>query len=182
MPAVPQTKTAWVNNVDTLSSTNLHAYLRDPIAFLMNKPIAELRASTGQAIPSGAFTPVLFNIELVDTDPDGIGGHSTATNTSRYTARYPGWYRVGGSVTWPTNATGRRATQWTVNGATVDGSQQIQPGSSAGAIASLAYDPLVFLNEGDYLELRVWQDSGVSLTLLSTSADRPRMTVEWERL
>ncbi|MFI2650210.1 hypothetical protein [Micromonospora fulviviridis] len=182
MPTVPETKATWTNGVDPLDSTNLHAYLRDPLRFLMNKPVAELRASTGQPIPSGSFTPVLFNLEQVDTDPDGIGGHSTVTNTSRYTARYPGWYRVGGSVTWPSNATGRRATQWAVNGSTVDATQEIRPGSSAGALGSQADDPLIFLAEGDYLELRVWQDSGISLTLLSTSADRPRMTVEWERL
>ncbi len=182
MPAVPQTKATWTNGVDALDSTNLHAYLRDPLAFLMNKPAAELRSSVTQNIPTGAFTPLTFNTEAVDTDPDGVGGHSTVTNTSRYTARYAGWYRCSASVTYATNTTGRRGMRWAVNGTAVPASAVLLPPSGGATSAIAAPGQLIYLAEGDYLEAQAFQDSGVSLATLASSDNQSRTAVEWSRL
>lgn len=182
MPAVPQTKATWTNGIDALDSTNLHAYLRDPLAFLMSKPVAELRSSVTQNIPTGAFTALTFDVEVVDTDPDGIGGHSTVANTSRYTARYAGWYQCGASITYGTNTTGRRGMRWAVNGTAVPASAVLLPPSGAATSAVAAPGQLIHLNEGDYLEAQAFQDSGVSLSTLSSSDNQSRMTVEWSRL
>lgn len=182
MPSVPETKTVWVEDVDALSSTNLHAYLRDPIAFLMNRPAAELRATAAQNITTGSFQALLFNTEALDDDPDGVGGHSTSSNTSRYTARYPGWYRVSGSVTYAGNATNRRGAHWRVNGSIVAGTEQVQAAGSASGVGVTTTNPLVYLNEGDYLELYAFQDSGSTLATSSSSTSYSRMTVSWDRL
>lgn len=182
MPTVPQTKATWTNNVDALDSTNLHAYLRDPLSFLMNKPAAELRSTSAQTIGTGSFTALTFNTEGLDDDPDGTGGHSTSSNTDRYTARYAGWYRVGGSVTWAGNTTGRRGTRWTVNGSVVAGSEQVQVATSTSGVGTHAASMMIFLNENDYLQLNAFQDSGGNLATSSSSNNYSRMTVEWVRL
>lgn len=183
MPVVPETKAAWVNNVDALSSTNLNAYLRDPVRFLMRKPAAMLRqVTTPQPFASGSFVPVTFNAEDLDDDMDSVGGHSTSTNTSRYTARYPGWYLVGGGCSWSANATGRRGVRWAVNGTAINGSFVVIPAASANETAVAARAMLVPLNEGDYVELQAYQSSGVSLNSVLTVDHQPSMSVTWDRL
>lgn len=182
MPAVPQTKATWTSGVDPLNSTNLHAFLRDPIRFLMSIPAAELRATSTQSIPSGSFTSLLFQVETLDSDVDAIGGHSTSVNTSRYTARYPGWYRVSASFTWGSSATGRRGGRYAVNGTSVPGSAVLQAAGIAAAVTSVMPSMLVRLEEGDYLEVAAFQDSGGSLSTLNSSDNQSRMTVEWSRL
>ncbi|MFI6332910.1 hypothetical protein ACIBBG_31965 [Micromonospora chersina] len=183
MPAVPETKTAWVNNVDPLNSTNLNAYLRDPLRFLMRKPAATLRQSTGpQSYTSASFTPVTFNSEDIDDDIDGVGGHSTVTNTSRYTARYPGWYVLGGGCSFSANATGRRGVQWSVNGSAVNGSFVVLPAAAANETVVPARAMVVLLNEGDYVELIAYQNSGATLTAVLSGNHQPSMSVTWDRL
>lgn len=182
MPAVPQTKATWTNGVDALNSTNLNAFLRDPILFLMTKPVAELRATTPQAIASGSYTPALFQVETVDTDPDGLGGHSTTTLTSRYTARYPGWYQVSGSATWGSSSTGRRGGRWAVNGSSVPGSAILLAAGISAAICTIMPTMLVRLEEGDYVEMAIFQDSGGPLSTLASTDNQARMTIEWSRL
>lgn len=183
MPAVPETKATWTNAVDALSSTNLHAYLRDPVRFLMRKPAAVLRqVTTPQPFASGTFTAVTFNAEDLDDDVDSIGGHSTSTNTSRYTARYPGWYLLGGGCSFAANATGRRGVRWAVNGTAINGSFVIGPASAANETAVAARAMLVLLAEGDYVELQAYQNSGVSLNSVLTGDHQPSMSVTWDRL
>ncbi|RGC68416.1 hypothetical protein C5N14_13600 [Micromonospora sp. MW-13] len=183
MPTVPETKAAWTNGVDALSSTNLNAYLRDPIRFLMGKPVARLRQTVIQGLVNNADTPLTFTSEDVDTDPDGIGGHSTSTNTSRYTARYTGWYRVGGAVAITGNATGFRGSSWLVNGAILAGSKIYLPNNGSGAAAIPARPMLVRLVEGDFVELAGYQNSGAILnSFVSIGEFVSSMDVTWERL
>jgi hypothetical protein len=182
VPAVPETKATWTNAVDALSSTNLHAYLRDPLRFLMRKPAAVLRSTATQSIPNNAFTSVTLNVEDLDDDPDGIGGHSTSVNTSRYTARYPGWYLCSGGVTWAGSATGRRGGRWAVNGSAVNGSAALLVAGIAAAASTYPRTMSIFLDEGDFVEMQVFQDSGGALSTLNSAGDQSMMSVTWDRL
>lgn len=183
MPAVPQTKPLWTNNVDPLNSTNLHAYLRDPVAFLMSKPVARLRRDTTQSIVTGGSgTAVQFTLEDVDTDPDGTGGHSTVTNTSRYTARYPGQYRCTGGVAFVSNTTGRRGIWWMKNGGVLNGSVAMIPTTPSLALGVVARPITIALAEGDYVELVAYQESGAALNISGTTFEQASMDVEWVRL
>ncbi|MFG3418750.1 hypothetical protein [Micromonospora sp. NPDC048063] len=185
MPTVPQTKATWTNGVDALSSTNLHAYLRDPLRFLMNKPICRVRQTVAQSIPSNADTPLTFTTEDIDTDPDAIGGHSTSTNTSRFTARYAGWYRTGGGVAISTagaGTTGFRGSSWFVNGALVSGSKLYFPNNSTAATVLPARSMLVYLNEGDYIELAGYQNQGSAVNTFTGTEFQSSMDITWERL
>ncbi|MEU4594377.1 hypothetical protein [Micromonospora aurantiaca (nom. illeg.)] len=182
MPVVPETKATWTNGVDPLNSTNLHAYVRDPIRFLMHKPSAVLRQSTAQSLTSATWVPLTMGTEDLDDDPDGIGGHSTVSNTSRYTARYPGWYWLGGGVTVTANANGTRGCRWAVNGTPVNGGSVVLPATSSGGTRVPARAHLVFLFEGDYVELQGTQSSGGSLNTIINGEEQASMCIAWDRL
>lgn len=183
MPAVPVTKATWTNNVDALSSTNLHAYLRDPLAFVMAPPRAELRQTVAQSgMASGSWIALTFTSETVDTDVDGIGGHSTSVNTSRYVARYPGWYQVNGAYAPEANTTGRRGTRWAVNGSALDASTIIIPAGTASGVVIPSRTKQIFLDEGDFVELQAFQDSGGTRTTVVTTDAQSGMSVRWVSL
>jgi hypothetical protein len=181
VPAVPETKATWTNGVDALDSTNLHAYIRDPLLFLMRRPMAVLRRTTAQTIANDTWTAVSWNAEEVDDDPDGIGGHSTSSNPARYTARYPGWYLCAGSCVWENNSSGRRQARWARNGSAIVSSEVALAAEARSS--SVWPTRLIYLDEGDYLEAQVNQSSGGSLdlTAISTTA-LPQISVVWQRL
>jgi len=122
-------------------------------------------SSTAQSIASSTTSTVLtLDTEIVDSD----NGHSTVTNTSRYTCQTAGLFFVTGSVTFATtSATGTRTLNIFVNGTSVFGAgNQSAPSGSNGA--SVFSSTLVQLSVGDYVELACWQNSG-SPILTSTS-------------
>jgi hypothetical protein len=111
---------------------------------------------------------------------DGIGGHSTVTNTSRYTARYPGWYRCGGGVMFVPSATGRRGASWAVNGTLLNGVEAIWSAASANETGVPARSVLVFLNAGDFVELFGFQNAGAGLSTAVASSQQPSAAITWE--
>jgi hypothetical protein len=127
-------------------------YLFAPVRF-------KAYSSTSQAINSGTSSTVLtLDTEIVDSD----GGHSTVTNTSRYTCQTAGLYYVSGSVCFnATNANGTRTLNIFVNGAGQVGAG-IQAAPSPANGASVFSATLVQLAVGDYVELACWQNSGTS--------------------
>ena len=152
------------------------------LAFVLGgRPAAKLRQTVAQAIPNNSPTAITFNVEDLDADPDGTGGHSTSSNTSRYTCRYPGWYRVGGGASIVTNGTGVRVLSWAVNGTHVPGSDVLAFASSVNSIRVAARADLIRLNEGDYLELRLYQSSGGALNTAVGNDEQATMSVSWER-
>lgn len=185
MPEVPETKSTWTDEIDAMSTTNLHAYLRDPFRFLMRKPTAELRRTTAQSIPFNTWTSMLWTVEDIDDDPDGVGGHSTSSNTSRYTARYPGWYLCVGGVMFDPDTTTRRGIRWSKNGSPVDASENFSPPTSVFEMGIIARPRLIFLAIGDYVELQAWQNRTAGTALNVTAANgevQPNMGVSWQRL
>lgn len=182
MPAVPETKSGWVDNVDALSSTNLNAYLRDPVTFLMKRPAAQLRSLASQTLTSGSWASMTYNGEQLDSDPEGGSAHSTLSNTSRYTARYPGWYLCSAACTFIGNATGRRGGRWSVNGSTVMASEAYHANAGASSVTAFAPTMLVYLYVGDYLEFQAFQESGGNLGTFSSTNNQTWFTTIWERL
>src|SRR5690348_12981216 len=76
--------------------------------FLTAPPVFSGYATTAQSIPNAnAMTALNFDTEVLDSD----GGHSTVTNTSRYTATVPGTYLVFGFVGWANTSGGDRRIQ-----------------------------------------------------------------------
>jgi hypothetical protein len=146
------------------------------------RPIAELRTTALNSLNDSTWTTILFGGEAVDTDPDSVGGHSTTTNTGRYTARYAGLYLVAGHISYAANAAGSRYARWTVNGTTRPGSSGVVGyNPTGGAIAAHAPTMVLVLAVGDYVELQGFQNSATTLTTWTQGDYQPHFTVVYLR-
>ncbi|MFD0393322.1 hypothetical protein ACFQ3Z_15940 [Streptomyces nogalater] len=84
--------------------------------------------STAQSLADNTWTSLTLDTEDYDSD----NGHSTTTNSSRYTVQVAGTYLVIGSVGLVANATGARAVRLTQNGGAINGTFVKTPASPAG--------------------------------------------------
>jgi len=137
-------------------------------------------ASGGQSIPHNAFAAVLFDTEVIDTE----GGHSTTTNSQRYTFQVPGVYRIDGTATFTNNGTGFRAVKFELNttGATngIAATERTAVAYS-GFATSVSTSTILRVNAGDYVSLNAYQNSGAALTLDTDSAGEyaSNMMIQW---
>jgi hypothetical protein len=131
---------------------------------------------TAQTTATGIFEPAELNAPDYF---DIMQAHDPAVNNSRFTPSVPGWYGFDGSVTFASNATGRRATRWAKNGVTSPGSNIVLP-SAAGATAYPAKTWAIYMNgQGDYVELEIWQESTVPLDTAVSSESTTHMKVTY---
>jgi hypothetical protein len=131
------------------------------------KPQADLQQSVAQSIPSGTATALLFDIESLDT----ANGHSTTTNTSRYTCQTGkgGWYNVTGVVGFAANGTGARQATIRTNAATIWAQVTVNAVTGGGG-TGIYIGKKLFLAAGDYVEIFAYQSSGAAV---STSLGPP---------
>jgi hypothetical protein len=121
--------------------------------------------ATSQSMPSNVWTAVTIDTEVIDTD----GGHSTVTNTSRYTCQVAGSYLVSGCTSFASNATDYRGAGIYKNGVQVVGGANTQIGNAATRTTIVVQSPIIVpLAVGDYIEMFGNQVSGGAL---STQAD-----------
>jgi len=150
--------------------------LRDALNFLLNPPQAALRQGVAQSLTSGTQTAITMDLE----DRDNDGGHSTSSNTSRYTAQTAGWFRVDGGVTYIANATGIRVQFWRINNVTQNvggtASASIGTGTSTRMAAASVF---MFLNVADFVELFGDQTSGGALLTDVANGAQSYMTVDY---
>lgn len=168
---------------EIVTAAMLNSNVRDAIGFVLAPPAAALRSTVAQSVPNSSWTSIAFATEDVDND----GGHSTTTNTSRYTAQTPGWYRVnGGSVGFTGNSTGTRRTRLAVNGAPLSASQVLIVASAAVAMSLPVVGAEFYLAVGDYVEVQAYQDvttpAGGALTTVSAPTEaQSGVTLVWAR-
>jgi hypothetical protein len=148
--------------------------------WIVNPPrFSAYLASTSFKCADATFTPVILDTEVEDTE----GGHSTTTNSQRYTAQVAGLYLVTGQVAFLANATGQRAAKLTVNGTTdVLGSEQLLTGQTANIVNTVSVNPsYVRLAVGDYVYMQAFQNSGTSggLALNSVGAAQTQLACLW---
>jgi hypothetical protein len=133
-------------------------------------PCVYVYNSAGQSIPNNTVTALTFDSEMFDQAGGASAAHhSTGSNTSRLTALYDGIYQVSGGCQWATtSATGNRSMFLYKNGATVYDGHNVA-GSTAVAVSN-KISALVDLQTNDYVEIKVLQNSGGSLStvLLNT--------------
>jgi len=153
-----------------------NAQVKATTDFLTGVPVCSVYASSVQSMPgSNSMTALAFDTEVLDSD----GGHSTVTNTSRYTATVPGTYLVIGAVSWVSNTTGDRRIQIGLNGSGVVGSAASFDPVNA-VICAHQTQALVPMNgTTDYVEVMVAQASGTSLSTSAGGAFSPSMRVIW---
>jgi hypothetical protein len=170
---VPSQTTLVVGAV--LTSAVWNANVRDAVNFLLAPPMAVLRATSTQSIPDGTLTALNFDSEDKDTD----SGHSTISNTSRYTSQTTGWYEMDGTYSFASTGggAGSRLCGFRTNGS---GNGLGYNGTVTNQQVSLTSTGKIFLNLGDYLETMVKQfNTGAALLTDVTNLGNPRMSVRW---
>lgn len=92
MATLPSPRTWTVGEL--LTAAKLNTDLRDGLNFLLSgKPLCKLKLSASVSVSN---QNIPWSVEDVDRD----NGHSTVTNTDRYTAQTAGWYRATAAVEW----------------------------------------------------------------------------------
>lgn len=119
--------------------------------------------SANQSIANVTVTTLALNSERQDTD----NFHDNVTNNSRLTAPSAGFYHITANWAWdPANVSGNRYADVLLNGATVIAAdRRVAAGYSGEGSLSIDY----YLNAGDYVQFRVYQDTGGALNLIAAS-------------
>lgn len=140
------------------------------------RPLCVMRQTVAQSLTNNTATAITFDAEDVDYD----NGHSTVTNTSRYTAGTAGWYLVNYAVAFSSNATGKRTANLKLNGTTdLVGTFSDAVPLTTGDVTTFGLAKLIFLNASDYIELMALQTSGGALNTYVTAPIQSMMSVEW---
>jgi hypothetical protein len=139
---------------------------------LENPPLAVLQQTVTQSIANGSWTVMPFDTEIVDS----YSGHSTVTNTSRYTCQLAGWYRVTVRAAFATNSTGSRGARVHKNGAYIQGGANLLGAGTLNAIVEASH--VLLLAVGDYVEGAAGQNSGGSLSTAFANESACMMYVE----
>lgn len=116
--------------------------------------------NANQAVTSGTPLVLAFNSERYDNDSI----HDLVTNNSRLTCNTAGKYRISANVEIAANATGARIVELLLNGSVVIARTAVAATAAVNQSLLVAcdYDLVV----GNYVEVRVTQDSGGSLNVL----------------
>ena len=120
------------------------------------------QAAASQSIPNATDTVITWTgTENFDTD----GFHSGVTNTGRLTvpAGKAGYYKIYGICNFVPNATGRRAWGLSINATTPIVGNELPP-SSVAYLAGFV-NTTYYLNDGDFVTMGVYQESGGSLNI-----------------
>ena len=173
MATVPVTRT-WVAG-EVVTAAYMNNNITAVLGWLLAPAVCQVRQIVAQSLPDAAYTPLTFTAE----DVDSTGMHSNAVNTSRLTAVYPGWYLAAAGSSYASDADGRRGGQWWVNGAAVNASTVLVPATLIQGIAVPSRTMLVYLNVGDYLEYRAYNQAGGALNTLVSSAEQSHAPAAW---
>lgn len=176
---VPHTWTAGDDatsaNMQSLTDTGLWN-LGSATSTGATKTLMSLRQTTAQAIPTTTWTALTFTTEDADYD----GGHSTVTNTSRFTATVPGFYLCMGGVVYTAITTGfRMGTCWAISGTLANACEVWTPTLTGSVIAVPARTQLLYLNAGSYLELMTYQNSAGSVNTSVNSSAQSSFCAMW---
>lgn len=139
-------------------------------------PLPAVRAKPGnnQFIPNVTATPIVFSNEDYDQAGAGQSGemHSTTTNASRLTAPRDGIYQLDTQVAWIANSTGIREAFLTKNAnGNCSSANVTDVYDRVGASVNAPYNHLstqLALNQGDYVEVCVFQTSGTNWSISSS--------------
>lgn len=131
--------------------------VRDNLEFLIDPPACSVYASSAQSIANATFVSLTADSEYFDND----SMHSTVTNTSRITVQTAGRYLLSATIAY-TAGTGRRFSQFLVNGATgYDGDGR--PAIGGGSDDKIVMTRSLVLAASDYVEVQANQNTGGAL-------------------
>lgn len=171
MATAPSPRTWVVGETVTAAKMN---ELRDALNFMLSPPLFQLTHASNQTVATSTNASLACDTELVDRD----NGHSTVTNNSRYTSQTAGYYLLTATCPWVANATGKRELTLLYNGGTTETHGSSVPGVAGGYVAPTTTGRL-YLAVNDYVEARVWQNSGGNLDTSQASDGGIRFEGHW---
>ncbi|MFE5037157.1 hypothetical protein [Streptomyces sp. NPDC056683] len=130
---------------------------------------------TAQSIANNTWTVLTIDTEVFDSD----NGHSTTTNSSRYTVQVAGTYLVIGTASFAANATGNRGVRLTVSGVAVTGSFVKTGAPDTTGSSGLCTVAPVVCNVGDYIEVQGNQNSGAALNTSAAGDVAVSLSAQW---
>jgi hypothetical protein len=131
--------------------------------------------ATAQSIANNTWVSVTIDTEEYDSD----NGHSTSTNTSRYTVQVAGTYLITGSVGLVANATANRGARLTVSGTPIHGTFVKTASPDATGSSGLVTVGTAVCSAGDYIECQVNQNSGGALNTNPAGDVACSLSVQW---
>ena|SRR5688572_21878863 len=137
--------------------------VRDNFEFLADPPAASVYNSGTQNVTNNTMTVLTANSENYDND----AMHSTVTNTSRLTVQTAGRWEFNAVVNFNGAGSGSPSTrllEFFVNGITSYGAGQY-PDAGTAATSQIMGGRTLTLVVGDYVEVRVRQQSGVTVAV-----------------
>lgn len=145
------------------------------LAFIDAKPVAVLQQTVTQSVANTSWGVLTFDTETLDTH----NGHSTSSNTSRYTCQVAGWYRVTVRAAFATNSNGSRGARVHKNGAYIPGAANLLGAGSLNGIIEASH--VLQLAVSDYVEGAAGQNSGGALSTAFANEAASMMYIEWIR-
>jgi hypothetical protein len=137
-----------------------------PFAVPLSQVLGYEQQTQATRLARSAFSVANATNTVLDWDSEvfDFGGlHDLSTNPSRITIETAGKYLVGAYLQFVANATGVRVVSILLNGSTISGDQRVTAG--AGVTTNITPVALLDLAVGDYVEVLVFQNSGVSLNV-----------------
>lgn len=158
MATLPSFRT-WVAG-EIVTAAYLNANVRDAGNFFLSWPVFEGRQTVAQSIANSTSVAITFDTEDIDTD----NGHSTVTNTSRYTPQTAGRFQISGGYTFVANATGVRNADIWKNGSGVNAGSASYPANGS-QISRYSTRAMTQTANGstDFFEIAAFQTSGGAL-------------------
>jgi len=132
-------------------------------------------SSSGISLPTGVGggMPIRLDSERWDTDDM----HSLDTNLcNKLTCNASGVYLITVGVELTANGTGVRAILTYLNGSTMIDRQQTN--GNASITADLSTSTIYKLNKGDYIDVRIYQNSGTTLTINAIPNQSPEVSIQ----
>jgi len=133
----------------------------------LNGPMCSLYQSAAQSVPNNTWTSITFTSENLDTH----SGHSTSSNTSRFTcpSGWAGYYLVSGIVFLASGSVGVKLAAFAKNGTRLPGTPRLTTSATDGVGISIPAR-VVQLAVGDSLELQTLHTQGASVNTFAGAA------------
>ena len=126
--------------------------------FILGPPLFTGYQANAQAIPTGTWTGVAIDTEILDPD----GQHNNVTNNTRFTCTVAGTILFLGMAAFVANTTGIRGSRFALNGTAIRGSQT-NVSTTNGSVWSSPCWAVQQMVVSDYVELQAFQNSGGNL-------------------
>ena len=170
---------------DDTGAADAHVVATDANGNLLTQSITQSTAiaasvyrSTNQLTSNATTATIEFSHARWDDRPTGVAAQWDSGDPTKLTCRVAGWYIITANVEYASNATGRRILTIQLNGNTPIAS--VVSNATTDTVTRMAVARAYKLSVGAYVDVRVHQQSGGDLYVVSASNYSPELA--WTRI